>query len=100
MWKVVIWDQADRVKEANQFLQWCVEDQEKMVEEALKRGMEEVVDALPGAPLSGSGVGPTHYTGTRPLARSDTNEEFERMKKKGHMADESRIGRDATKDGR
>ena len=99
MWKVLIWEPAERVKQANQILQWCVEDQEKMVAEATKRGMEEVVDAVPGAPLSGSGVATMpNNTGTRPLVRSDTNDEFERMKKKGHMADESRIGRNAAKD--
>ena len=101
MWKVLIRDPADRVKQANQILQWCVEDQEKMVAQATKRGMEDVVDAVPGAPLSGSGVATMpNNTGTRPLVRSDTNDEFERMKKKRHMADESRFGRDAATNGR
>ena len=73
------------------FRQWLREEiilwlpaQEKMVAEATKRGMEEVVDAVPGAPLSGSGVARMpNNTGTRPLVRSDTNDEFERVKKKG-----------------
>ena len=100
MWKVLIKEPAERVKQANQILQWRVEDQEKMVAEATKRGMEEVVDAVPGAPLSGSGVATMpNNAGARPLVRSDTNDEYERMKKKRHMADESRNGRDAAKDG-
>ena len=82
MWKVLINDPAERVKQANQILQWCVEDQDKMVAEAMKRGMEEV-DGIPGAPLPGSGVPAIpHNAGTRPLTRTDTNEEYERMKKK------------------
>jgi len=81
MWKVIK-EPAERVKQANQILQWCVQGQEKMVAEAMKRGMEEVVDAVPGAPFSGSGVATMPNTGTRPLVRSDTNDEFERMKKK------------------
>ena len=80
MWKVLIRDPANRVAHANQMLQWCVEDQEKMVAEATKRGMEEVVNAVPGAPLSGSGVATMpNNAGARPLVRSDKNEEFERV---------------------
>ena len=100
MWKVLIREPAERVKQANQILQWCVEDQEKMVVQATKKGMQDVEDAVPGAPFSGSGVATMpNTTGTRPLVRSDTNDEFERMKKKRHMADESRFGRDAGKNG-
>ena len=94
-WKALISEPAERVTQAKQFLQWCVEDQEKMVAEATNRGMEEVVDAVPGAPLSGSVVATMpNNTGSRPLVRSDTNDEYER-KKEIHMADERRIGRDA-----
>ena len=84
MWKVLINEPAERVKQASQIQQWCVEDQEKMVAEATGRGMEEHVDAVPGALLPGSGVVSTipNNAGTRPLAHSDTNEEYERMKKK------------------
>ena len=84
MWTTLNREPPERVKEANQLLQWCVEDQEKMVAEATKRGLEEVADAVPGAPLSGSGVATMpNNTGTRPLVRSDTNDEYERMKKIG-----------------
>ena len=89
MWKVLIKDPDKRVEQASQMLQWCVEDQEKMVAEAMKTGMEEHAEAGPGAPLSGSSVaarphntGTPHSTGTRALVRSDTNEEYERVKKK------------------
>ena len=100
-WKALISEPAERVTQTKQFLHWCVEDQEKMGAEATNRGMEEVVDAFPGAPLSGSGVATMpNNTGSRPLVRSDTNDEYERMKNKGHMADTNRLGRDAAKDGR
>ena len=102
MWKVLIPDPGERVKQAHQIQQWCVEDQEKMVAEATSRGMEQHVDAVPGAvpgaapavpgavpgvapraPLPGSGVVSTiPNTATRSLSRVDTNEEYERMKKK------------------
>ena len=38
MWKVLINEPAERVKQASQIQQWCVEDQEKMVAEATGRG--------------------------------------------------------------
>ena len=83
MWKVLVNEPAQRMKQAEQFLQWCVEDQNKMVKEAVDKGMEEDAEVIPGAPLPGSGAMP-HNAETRPLVRSDTNEEFERMKKKTH----------------
>ena len=100
MWKTLFCDPAERVKQAHQILRWCVEDQERIIAEATQRGMEEDVDGVPGAPVSGTGVASVpNNTATRPLVRTDTNEEFERMKKNGHMADESTIGRDAAKGG-
>ena len=92
-------DPDEREKQANQILQWCLEDQEKMVEEATQKGMLEVAD--PSAPLSGSGVATmTNNTGTRPLVRSGTEEEFGRLMKNGNNKDESTTGKDATSDGR
>ena len=87
MWKVLISEPAKRVEQANQILQWCIEDQEKMVAEAMKKGMEEH-DVVSGAPLPGpvTGAPPARSVpenaGTRALVRSDTNEEHDRVKKK------------------
>ena len=80
MWKVLVSDKDERMRQAEQFLQWCVEDQNKMVKEAIHRGMEDDAQVIPGAPLPGSGATP-HNAETRPLVRSDTNEELEHMKK-------------------
>ena len=92
-------DPDEREKQANQILQWCLGDQEKMVEVATQKGMLEVAD--PSAPLSGSGVATmTNNTGTRPLVRSGTEEEFDRLTKTGNNKDESTTGKDATSDGR
>ena len=82
LWRTLIFEPADRVREANQLLRWCVEDQEEMVAEAVKRGMEEVVDAVPGAPLSGSGVATApSNTEKRSLSRLNTDEEYQRVMK-------------------
>ena len=78
MWKVMNRDPDEREQQANQILQWCLGDQEKMVEVATQKGMLEVAD--PSAPLSGSGVATmTNNTGARPLVRSGTEEEFDRL---------------------
>ena len=100
MWKALVNDPAQRMKQAEQILQWCLEDQRKIAQEATDKGMEQSVDAIPGAPLPGlGGATMPHNAGTRPLVRSDTNEEYERMKEE-HMADEIRIGGNAAKGGR
>ena len=80
MWKVLVNDPAERIGQAVQFLQWCVEDQNKMVKEAVHKGMEDDAEVIPRAPVPGSGATP-HNAETRPLVRSDTHEELERVKK-------------------
>ena len=86
MWRVLIQEPAKREEQARLILQWCLEDQEKMVAEAMKKGMEQLAEAVPGAlpqgaPVPGSSAAaPT--AGTRALVRLDTDEEYERTKKK------------------
>ena len=85
MWKAMINEPNDRVQYAEKMLQWCLESPSKILKEALTKGMEES-DPVSGAPPPGPG-GATmpQNDGKRPLVRSDTNEEFERLKKKKDM---------------
>ena len=105
-WKAKAEEPAERVKQANQMLQWCVQDQAEMVAEATKRGMEEVMDAVPGAPLSGSGVATMpNNTGTRSLVLSDTKDEYERIEREKETwrkkwRQKVEFGRDAATDSR
>ena len=79
---------AKREEQARLILQWCLEDQEKMVAEAMNKGMEQLVEAVPGAlpqgaPVPGSSAAAMPpAAGTRALVRLSTDEEYERTKKK------------------
>ena len=85
MWKLWNFDPEKRLEQAHQLLEWCVHDEQKMVDLALKRGMEEIPDQVSGAPISGSPMGKVNATQPqsmkpRALARMDTNEDYERTK--------------------
>ena len=69
--------------------------------EVMERGMERNVDQIAGGSLV-SGAGASLPQGARPRAfvRMDTNEEYERVKrKKRDLANGGGIGRDAATDG-
>ena len=54
MWKVWIPDAADRKEQATQILQWCVQDEEQMVAEAMRKGDGKTRGTDPGR-LTGFG---------------------------------------------
>ena len=101
MWKVLLSDPDKRKEQAHQLLEWCVQDEKKHVNLALNKGMEVATEQVSGAPISGSPMGKVNATQPqsmkpRALARMDTNEEHERVKKQsGDMGCEGALGRDA-----
>ena len=80
-------------------LRWVVEDEEKMVAEAKRRGMEEPGGQATGAPVSGSfnertTAAMAQNLKPRALVRTDTDEEHERLNKQMETwKNESAIGR-------
>ena len=83
MWKVLLPEPAHRKEQATQILQWCVQDEEKMVAEAMQKGVERNAELTPGgSPVSGAGASLPEGIKPRALVRMDTNEEYERVRKK------------------
>ena len=74
---------APRQEQATKISEWCIQVKEKMVTEVMERGMERNVDQIAGGSLV-SGAGASLPQGARPRAfvRMDTNEEYERVKRK------------------
>jgi hypothetical protein len=76
MWKEFTPEPAQRKEQATKIREWCVQAEEKMVAEALERGMERNMDQTAGGSLV-PGAGAWLPQGARPQAfvRTDTNEE-------------------------
>ena len=82
VWKLLTPEPAHRKEQATQILQWCVQDEEKMVAEAMKKGMDRSVELTPGgSPVSGAGASMPEVIKPRALVRMGTNEEYERVNK-------------------
>jgi hypothetical protein len=83
MWKEFTPEPAQRKEQATKIREWCVQAEEKMVAEALERGMERNMDQTAGGSLV-PGAGAWLPQGARPQAfvRTDTNEEYERVLRK------------------
>ena len=94
-------DPAKRKEQASLFLEWCVqEDGEKMVAEAVRKGMEDPEQVAPNAGSPGAKATPTpvqpQSMKPRALMRMDTEEEHDRLRKNGVNANEGRFGNAAT----
>ena len=94
MWKVFVSDPDQRKEWANEFLRWCLKREDKVVEEAMRKGMEgDIGGGVPpasgarGVPPAPGPCGTSSHAGagaprTRVLLRQDTEEEYLRLKKK------------------